>query len=270
LSGGFLLTFFSSFGQTFFISPSPHLSAGEIRADYGLSHGRFRRDLHAGYAGKCLPSLPQVGKIIDRISVSATVLLAAPMLALACVIMAWSRSLALLVLAIYLLRLFGQGMFTHIAMTAMGRWFAAQRGRAVSLTAIGVNLGEAVFPVSFVTMAAFFGWRGSWLLAAGVLMLVALPVVYQLMKVERVPQSVVRHPDSPVERDWTRAEVMRDPLFWAAMSGVLAPAFHRHDSVLPPGLSVGIARLATDRVCDLVRGHVGHDDRVCAGERTTG
>ena len=37
LAGGFLLTLFSSFGQTFFIS----LSAGEIRAEYGLSHGTF-------------------------------------------------------------------------------------------------------------------------------------------------------------------------------------------------------------------------------------
>jgi sugar phosphate permease len=93
--------------------------------------------------------------------------------------MAWSRSLMLLCLPIYLLRLFGQGMFTHIAMTAMGRWFAAQRGRAMSLTAIGVNLGEAVFPISFVGVAALLGWRGSWLLAAGVLLFVALPVIYR-------------------------------------------------------------------------------------------
>lgn len=220
VAGGFLLTFFSSFGQTFFIS----LSAGEIRADYGLSHGDFGAIYMLATLASAA-SLPQVGKIIDRISVSATVLLSAPMLALACVIMAWSRSLALLVLAIYLLRLFGQGMFTHIAMTAMGRWFAAQRGRAVSLTTIGVNLGEAVFPVSFVTIAALLGWRGSWLVAALVLMLVALPLVYQLMKVERVPQSVAHDPGSPVERDWTRGEVVRDPLFWAVMSGVLAPAF---------------------------------------------
>ena len=37
VAGGFLLTFFSSFGQTYFIS----LSAGDIRAEYGLSHGGF-------------------------------------------------------------------------------------------------------------------------------------------------------------------------------------------------------------------------------------
>jgi MFS family permease len=220
IAGGFLLTFFSSFGQTYFIS----LSAGEIRAEYGLGHGDFGLIYMLATLASAA-SLPQVGKIIDRISVSATVLMAAPVLALACVIMAWSHSLALLALSIYLLRLFGQGMFTHIAMTAMGRWFAAQRGRAVSLTAIGVNFGEAAFPISFVSVAAIVGWRGSWLLAAGILMLLALPLIYHLMKVERTPQSVVRDPGSPAVRDWTRSEVLRDPLFWAACSGVLAPAF---------------------------------------------
>jgi len=220
VAGGFLLTFFSSFGQTYFIS----LSAGDIRAEYGLSHGGFGT-LYMIATLASAATLPQIGKIIDRISVSATVLLAAPILALACLLMAWSTSLALLVLAIYLLRLFGQGMFSHIAMTAMGRWFAAQRGRAVSLSAIGVNVGEAVFPISFVVVAALVGWRGSWLLAAGVLMLVALPAIYALMKVERTPQSVAADPNVPVAREWTRGEVVRDPLFWAALMGVLAPAF---------------------------------------------
>ncbi|MBC7286095.1 MAG: MFS transporter, partial [Hoeflea sp.] len=116
IAGGFLLTFFSSFGQTYFIS----LSAGDIRAEYGLSHGGFGT-LYMVATLASAATLPQIGKIIDRISVSATVLLAAPILALACVLMAWSTSLVLLVLAIYLLRLFGQGMFSHIAFTAMGR-----------------------------------------------------------------------------------------------------------------------------------------------------
>jgi len=220
VAGGFLLTFFSSFGQTYFIS----LSAGEIRSEYGLSHGEFGT-LYMLATLASAATLPQIGKIVDRISVASTVLLAAPVLAIACLLMAWSNSLALLVGSIYLLRLFGQGMFTHIAMTAMGRWFATQRGRAISLTAIGVNFGEALFPISFVGVAALIGWRGSWLVAAAVLLLIALPAIYSLLKVERMPQSVVQDPNRPAVRDWTRSEVIRDPLFWAALSGVLAPAF---------------------------------------------
>lgn len=220
VAGGFLLTFFSSFGQTYFIS----LSAGEIRAEYGLSHGGFGT-LYMLATLASAATLPQLGKIVDRISVASTVLLAAIVLAIACLLMAWSNALALLALSIYLLRLFGQGMFTHIAMTAMGRWFAAQRGRAISLTAIGVNFGEAVFPISFVGVAALVGWRGSWLVAAGVLLLIALPAIYSLLRQERTPQSVVQDPNRPAVRDWTRGEVIRDPLFWAALTGVMAPAF---------------------------------------------
>ncbi|MEM5472474.1 MFS transporter [Hoeflea sp. AS60] len=220
VAGGFLLTFFSSFGQTYFIS----LSAGDIRSEYGLSNGGFGT-LYMIATLASAATLPQIGKIVDRISVASTVLLAAPILAIACVLMAWSKSLVLLVVAIYLLRLFGQGMFTHIAMTAMGRWFAAQRGRAISLTAIGVNFGEALFPISFVGVAALIGWRGSWLVAAALLVLVALPLIYTLLKLERTPQSVVQDPNRPVAREWTRSEVVRDPLFWASLLGVLAPPF---------------------------------------------
>ena len=220
VAGGFLLTLFSSFGQTYFIS----LSAGDIRAEYGLSHGGFGTIYMIATLASAA-TLPQLGKLVDRISVASTVALAAPVLALACVLMAWSRSLVLLVLSIYLLRLFGQGMFTHISMTAMGRWFAAQRGRAISLASIGVNFGEALFPISFVGVAALIGWRGSWLVAASVLMLVALPLIYSLLKVERTPQSVVQDPNRPAAREWTRVEVVRDPLFWASLSGVLAPPF---------------------------------------------
>ncbi|WOS65298.1 hypothetical protein [Sinorhizobium fredii] len=58
---------------------------------------------------------------------------------------------------IYLLRLFGQGMMSHNAMTAMGRWFSAQRERAVSLGSLGNQAGEALFPLAFVVVAPLVG-----------------------------------------------------------------------------------------------------------------
>lgn len=220
IAGGFLLMFFSSFGQTFFIS----LSAEGIRGEYGLSHGGFG----ALYMGATLASaltLPQLGRIVDHVSVRNVLLLTAPMLALACVAMAWSHTLAVLAVTIYMLRLFGQGMMTHIAMTAMGKWFAAQRGRAVSVSAIGVNLGEALFPLTFVVTAGMIGWRSTWLVAAAALVLLALPAIYLLMRVEREPQGEVRRKDRPAVRNWTRGEVLRDPLFYVLLVGVMAPPF---------------------------------------------
>ncbi|WP_421849197.1 MFS transporter [Oricola sp.] len=220
LLGGLLLTMFSSFGQTFFIS----LSAGELRAEYGLSHGGFGALYMLATLASAL-TLPQLGKIVDRYSIVQVVGLTIPMLAVACMAMALSHSLWMLVVVIYLLRLFGQGMMTHIAMTAMGKWYAAQRGRAVSVAGIGINFGEALFPLIFVAILGAVGWRGSWLVAAATLLVVALPAIYLLMRVERQPRGVAVAADPSGVRDWTRAEVLRDPLFYLLMTGILAPPF---------------------------------------------
>ena len=170
-------------------------------------------------------TLSRLGQIVDRHSVRKVTLLIVPMLALAAVLMAFSRNVVLLTISIYLLRLFGQGMMTHNALTAMGRWFAAQRGRAVSLVALGQNVGEAVFPLIFVSAKSLIGWRNSWLLAAGALLLVALPAIAGLMRVERKPRSSDPIPRGSQARDWTRGEVLRDPIFYLLLLGVLAPGF---------------------------------------------
>ena len=182
LAGGFLLTLFSSFGQTFFIA----LSSGGIRAEYGLSHGEFGTIYMIATLGSAL-TLPQIGKIVDRVTVARVVLLICPVLALAAITMATAQSLLFLVLAIYGLRLFGQGMMVHTAMTAMGRWYVASRGRAVSIATLGHQFGEGTLPTVFVFVLAYVGWRSTWLIAAALIVLVGMPVIYQLMKVERHP-----------------------------------------------------------------------------------
>lgn len=220
LLGGFLLCFFSSFGQTFFIA----LSGGEIRAEYGLSNGEWGSLYMAATLASAL-TLPQFGRIVDHVSVARTALIIMPMLALACWFMSFSSSVVLLALTLYMLRLFGQGMMTHTSMTAMGRWYAGHRGRAVSLATLGHQAGEALLPILMVTLFLWFGWRNTWAIAALFLVLIALPVVFALMRVERQPKLTDLPEKRRTARDWTRAEVIRDPLFWIMLSGVLAPAF---------------------------------------------
>lgn len=220
LGGGFLLTFFSSYGQTFFIS----LSAGDIRAEYGLSHGDFGLVYMLATLASAL-TLTRLGQIVDRYSPAQVTLIVVPVLAAGCVMMAFASHVVLLMLAIYLLRLFGQGMMSQNAFTAIGRWFVAQRGKATSIAAIGVNAGEALFPTLFVATAAAIGWRNAWLAGALTLLLVALPVIAWLVRADRVPRATDRTLPVAAARDWTRAQVLRDPLFHLAMSGVLAPPF---------------------------------------------
>ena len=218
--GGFLLTFFSSFGQTFFIS----LSAGDIRAEHGLSHGQFGGLYMIATLASAL-TLPQLGKVVDRVRIAVVAAFTIPALMAAAISMSFATNVIWLGITIYALRLFGQGMMTHISMTAMGRWFSAQRGRAVSLATLGHNFGEAVFPSVFIFAAYALGWRGTWLAAAVVLALVAWPAIVMLMRVERTPRATDGPERRTALRDWTRGEVLRDPIFWLCLSGVLAPGF---------------------------------------------
>ncbi|MEM6462083.1 MAG: MFS transporter [Pseudomonadota bacterium] len=220
LAGGFLLTFFSSFGQTFFIA----LSAGSIRAEFGLSHGEFGTLYMLATLASALV-LSQVGKIVDFVSVSRVALLIIPLLALFAASMAFADGVLFLLITIFGLRLFGQGMMTHNAITAMGRWYAAQRGRAVSVATLGHQAGEALLPIIYVAIVAGLGWRNTWLLAALLLIGIALPLIYALMRVERQPKSTDHLEANSAPRDWTRKEVLRDPIFWLLLIGVLAPGF---------------------------------------------
>lgn len=220
IAGGFLLTFFSSFGQTFFIS----LSAGDIRAEYGLSHGGFGLIYMLATLASAL-TLPWLGRITDVYGAAKVTIIIVPLLALGATGMAFSTHLVTLVIVIYMLRLFGQGMMTQNALTATGRWFAANRGRAISLVTLGINAGEAALPFAFVAVASVLGWRNAWLVAALALAVLALPAIAALTAREREPQSDAPGQKAVAMRQWSRAEVLRDPIFWLLLTGVLAPAF---------------------------------------------
>ncbi|MHC5653308.1 MFS transporter [Stappia sp.] len=221
LLAGLLLMFFSSFGQTYFIS----LVAGELRATFDLSHGAFGGLYMAATLCSAL-SLTIVGKVVDTRSLALVAVCVVAGLALASAGMASVSSVPMLFVVLFGLRLFGQGMMTHVAMTAMGRWYDAQRGRAVSIASLGIQCGEATLPLTFVALAGVLGWRGTWWLGVGVLVVVALPALLMLLKVERIPRGTV-HVDAgrPERRHWTRGEVLRDPAFWLISAGTLAPPF---------------------------------------------
>ncbi len=223
LLGGFLLTFFSAFGQTFFIS----IWGSEIRQEFGLSHGSFGTVyMTATLASACC--FPFVGRFVDRTSVVICAGVTLLFLICATVSMGFITSVPMLIAVIFLLRLFGQGMMGHTAMTAMGRWYSANRGKAVSASNIGHQCSEALMPSLFVLIAASVGWRNAWLAAALLLLLVALPAIIALMRVERIPRTTVQDiSDNHQEtgRQWQRDEVLRDPLFWMLCTGVLSPAF---------------------------------------------
>jgi len=221
LAGGFLLLFASAFGQTFFIA----LSGGEIRAAFGLTHGAFG-GLYMAVTLAAAFCLAWIGPVVDRRPVRQVLLFTLPLLALGALGLGLAQSLWFFLPALFLLRFAGQGMLVHIAYTALGRWFASGRGRAISISALGLNTAQAVLPLAFVALAVWLGWRDIWLLAAVVLLLAVLPLAWTLTRVERDPQHGMAAGTQPqAVRDWTRGQVLRDPVFYVLLLGMLPPAF---------------------------------------------
>jgi MFS family permease len=218
LAGGFLLFLASSFGQTFFVS----LFAADLRAEHGLSHGAFGGLYTAATLVSAL-ALTATGHVVDRRSARAVALWAVPALAAGAAVMAAASHVAALLVAVLLLRFFGQGMLTHLSFTLMGRWFTAERGRAVSTATLGLNTGEALLPVLVVGLVAVVGWRGVWWLAAAALVVVAA-VLAGLFAQERTPAAATAAPSRPPVPSRTRREALRDPYFHLVVLAVAAPA----------------------------------------------
>ncbi len=220
LGAGALLTFLSSFGQTFFIS----LFSGRIQADFNLSDG----DWGLIYAAGTLASagvMVWAGSLADQYrsrQIGVVVLLG---LALACCIMAANTSVGVLVVCVFLLRFFGQGMSSHVAVVAMSRWFVATRGRALAVCTLGFTVGEALFPVVVVALMESVNWRSIWLVAA-VIAISGAVVLYRLLGQERHPQQIAEETSTVGMRgrDWTRSDVLRHPLFWLFVPALLGPS----------------------------------------------
>ena len=222
IAGGFALTFFASFGQTYFISAS----IAEWQAAFGLSHGEFGRLYMYATLGSaaCLPFL---GRLVDYVAANKMIAFVVPVLASAALLAGFATSLAPLVFAIFLLRLFGQGMMTHMALTATGRWFHTERGRAISIVVLGHQGGEATIPLAFSIITLAYGVQAGWSAAALVLLVFGLPFCYWAYSKPREPHLAGAKSARPFRqvRSWTRPEVVRDPVFWVLFTGVLAPGF---------------------------------------------
>jgi sugar phosphate permease len=222
LGAGFLLTFTAAFGQTWFIS----LFAGEIKSAHGLTDGGWG-SLYTVATLSSAALLFARGALADTMPLARLAPVMALLFALSAVAMAFAGSVWTLGIAVFGLRFCGQGMFGHIAMTAMGRWFRARRGRAVATATLGHPAGEFVIPLLAVLAISAFGGRATWLVVAALLALLVAPSLALLLARGRTPEGSVEGAGSPGLRGlhWTRADTLRHWLFPALLPMMLTGGF---------------------------------------------
>ncbi|MCG6884527.1 MAG: MFS transporter [Silicimonas sp.] len=210
LSAGMILTLNSSFGQTFFIS----IFAAQILAEFSLTNGEWGLIYTIGTTASAALMF-WAGALTDHFRARALAVIVMPALALTCIAMGLNRSATGLLFIVFFLRLFGQGMIFQLATVSMARWFAARRGLALSLSAIGFWAGQAAFPVVFAALLLRFDWHLLWYIAAAFVML-CFPVVLWLLAQERTPQALAKEAQTTGigGRHWTRGEVIQSRFFW--------------------------------------------------------
>lgn len=198
--------------------------AGEIRSEFGLSHGTWGTLYSIGTLASAIVMV-WAGILTDvlRVRILGPIILVT--LAASCAIMASASSLWMLVLAIFGLRFAGQGMSSHIGVVAVSRWFNANRGKAIAVAILGLAAGEALLPLVFAGLLPDFGWRTLWI-GAAVCILAFIPILWPLLRLERTPQSVseTSHSTGMNGRHWSRRDMLRNPLFWFFFPALLAPA----------------------------------------------
>lgn len=174
---GLILTFFSSFGQTFLLS----LYVPSIEALLGISNTAFG-SLYAVATLSSAFTLPWLGGRFDRMPIRGYTLMVLLGLTASLVLLSSARHIAIVVIAFYGLRLFGQGLMSHTAVSAMARYFRANRGKAIGIATLGHPVGEATLPLLVTLLIGGFGWRSTLQFSAFSIAVFVLPVSLILLR----------------------------------------------------------------------------------------
>ncbi|HKJ95971.1 MAG TPA: MFS transporter [Gammaproteobacteria bacterium] len=218
---GFLATFMSSFGQTFFLglfNPYFQQAVGIGGARLGLLYGAAT--LVSGML------LFWLGGALDRISLPRATSITIALFVTGCLLAGTTTTQIQLLAAFFLLRLGGQGLLTHLAIVAAARAGGERKGSTIAWASMGVILGEAVLPAAVVAAFALLQWRWMWGGTAALLAVVVLPALLLLGR-ELPWRAVSQEPEaaSAAGSIEQRRVLLRRPAYWAASSLLLAPPF---------------------------------------------
>ena len=217
---GFIFTFFSSFGQSFFLG----LFNSSIRIELSITHGQFG----SIYASATLLSsffLIWLGKKIDDIDIFKFAFLVTLLLSFSCFFFSKISSVTILFLAIFLMRFSGQGMMSHTATTTISRYFSKSRGKALSTSWFGLSSAEFILPVLIIYLLTIYDWKNIWM-SISALVIIFLPIVsYILLKNLHLDSREITNDKNYKDeniKQWKRIEVLKDYRFYIVGANMLA------------------------------------------------
>ena len=217
---GFIFTFFSSFGQSFFLG----LFNAPIRNELGISHGQFGNI----YATATICSsllLIWVGKKIDDYRILNYSLFVIILLFLSALFFSFINSIYFLALGIFLMRFSGQGLMSHTSTTTISRFFERTRGKALSTAWFGLSTAEFILPVFVTYLLVVYSWRSVWQ-GIAILVIIFLPIVIlnTIKSIQLDSREENKNKDNKkIEiKSWRRRDVIKDYRFYIVSLNMLA------------------------------------------------
>ena len=226
LTYGALMSFWSSIGQTFFIS----LFSLEIRTELSLSHGEFG-GYYAIATMVSAVTLFWLGKLADKLTVFRLSLITIIALAISALFFSFISGILTLIGGIYLLRLLGQGMMTHVYSVAITRRYKAARGRALAITGVGINIAESIGPPIIVLMISSIGWRQVWLVIPIIFFLSIVPFLSRLTQKTPFQEKSIGRTNNTQKiitetKEFKRKDLSKNIEFWVVILPLIAvPSF---------------------------------------------
>jgi len=146
-------------------------------------------------------SNPLVGRLFTRFGARRMMLIAATLSVLTSLAYAGLRSLPML----YAIALFSgfavAGTTVLPAQSLVTNWFLAFRGRAMGLTMLGIGIGGFLLPPFNELLIRLVGWRMAWVVAAGILVTVVMPLIALFVRTRPSDLGLlvdgVHHPQAP-------------------------------------------------------------------------
>ncbi len=217
---GFIFTFFSSFGQSFFLG----LFNAPIRNELDITHGQFGNI----YAVATICSsllLIWVGKKIDDYSILKYSFFVIILLFFSTLFFSFINSIYFLALGIFLMRFSGQGLMSHTSTTTVSRFFERSRGKALSTIWFGLSTAEFILPVLITYFFLIYSWRTVWQ-GIAILIIILLPFVIlnTVKNINLDTREVDSNPNNKKFKikSWKRRDVLKDYRFYIVSLNMLA------------------------------------------------
>jgi len=217
---GFIFTFFSSFGQSFFLG----LFNAPIRNELGISHGQFG-NIYASATIFSSLLLIWVGKKIDDYRILNYSFFVIILLFLSALFFSFIDSIYFLALGIFLMRFSGQGLMSHTSTTTISRFFERTRGKALSTAWFGLSTAEFILPVFITYLLVIYSWRSVWQ-GIAILVILFLPIVIlntiKSIQLDSREESKDNDYKKIEIKSWRRRDVIKDYRFYIVSLNMLA------------------------------------------------